>query len=129
MKKFFAVAIAVASLSGCVVNQPAPATQATAVTSEPVVEYWCQAQYDETGKPSRDLGVAFIRDYGTSFVVSNRANQVIDVSPMLTVVKASGLTGWKNGLMYSKGTGKYAGFFGRFANVKGKQLSIAYNCQ
>lgn len=116
-------------LSGCVVNTPTPVTQVPTVPTTAMNELWCQAQYDEEGKPTKYLGVAFVRDYGNTFSVINRDGKVVDTSPLLTANKSSAMTGWKNGVMYSKGTGKYTGFYGRFAQVGNQKLSISFDCR
>lgn len=118
-----------ALLSGCVVNTPTPVTQVSTIPATAMNELWCQAQYDKDGEPTEYLGVAFIRDYGTTFTVINRAGKVADTSPTLTANKSSAMTGWKSSVMYSKGTGKYTGFYGRFAQVGNKKISISFDCR
>lgn len=129
MKKLILVAVAVLSLSGCVVNTPAPAPQVTAVASAPVGELWCSSSATENGV-ERDLGVAFIRDYGNRFTVLNRDGKVTIVSPNLPYVKTSSAIGYdKLGLMYSKGLSKYAGFYGVFRTAGPGQQSITFDCR
>lgn len=128
MKKLIVVAVAVFSLSGCVVNTPAPATQVTAVASAPA-DVWCTSSAVENGV-ERDLGVAFVRDYGNRFTIINRAGVVTIVSPNLPYVKASSAIGYdKLGLMYSKGLNKYAGFYGVFRTAGKGQQSITFDCR
>lgn len=117
MKKLIVVAAAVLSLSGCVVNTPAPA------------DVWCTSSTVENGV-ERDLGVAFVRDYGNHFTIINRAGVVTIVSPNLPYVKASSAIGYdKLGLMYSKGLNKYAGFYGVFRTAGKGQQSITFDCR
>lgn len=123
------VVAALTLLSGCVVNTPAPVAQTPTVSTTPMEELWCQAQYDKDGEPTQYLGVAFIRDYGTTFTVVNRAGKVVDTSPTLTANKSSAMTGWKKAVMYSKGTGKYKGFYGRFSQAGNQKLSISFDCR
>lgn len=128
MKKLTVVAVAVLSLSGCVVNTPAPAPQVTAVASAPA-DVWCTSSAVENGV-ERDLGVAFVRDYGNRFTIINRAGVVTIVSPNLPYVKASSAIGYdKLGLMYSKGLNKYAGFYGVFRTAGKGQQSITFDCR
>ena len=128
MKKLILVAAAVLSLSGCVVNTPAPAPQVTAVSSAPA-DVWCTSSAVENGV-ERDLGVAFVRDYGNHFIIINRAGVVTIVSPNLPYVKASSAIGYdKLGLMYSKGLNKYAGFYGVFRTAGKGQQSITFDCR
>lgn len=132
MKKIFAVAIAVASLSGCVVNQPTPASQVTAADSAQVrtTDLWCQTVTTETGKPEKPLGIAFVRDAGNQFTIINRAGQITAVSPLLTITKPSGIQGYNNiGLLFSKGTGQYSGFYGVFRYEGKKQFGLALDCR
>ena len=129
MKKLIVVAVAVLSLSGCVVNTPAPAPQVTAVASAPVGELWCNSSATENGV-ERNLGVAFVRDYGNRFTIINRAGVVTIVSPNLPYVKSSSAIGYdKLGLMYSKGLNKYAGFYGVFRTAGKGQQSITFDCR
>ena len=128
MKKLIVVAVAVLSLSGCVVNTPAPAPQVTAVASAPA-DVWCTSSAVENGV-ERDLGVAFVRDYGNRFTIINRAGVVTIVSPNLPYVKARSAIGYdKLGLMYSKGLNKYAGFYGVFRTAGKGQQSITFDCR
>lgn len=128
MKKLIVVAVAVLSLSGCVVNTPAPAPQVTAVASAPA-DVWCMSSAVENGI-ERDLGVAFVRDYGNRFTIINRAGVVTIVSPNLPYVKASSALGYdKLGLVYSKGLNKYAGFYGVFRTAGKGQQSITFDCR
>lgn len=127
--KLLLVATFAALLSGCVVNTPTPVTQVSTVPATAMNELWCQAQYDKDGEPTEYLGVAFVRDYGSTFSVINRDGKVVDTSPTLTANKSSAMTGWKNGVMYSKGTGKYTGFYGRFAQAGNQKLSISFDCR
>jgi len=128
MKKLIVVAVAVLSLSGCVVNTPAPAPQVTAVASAPA-DVWCTSSAVENGV-ERDLGVAFVRDYGNRFTIINRVGAVTIVSPNLPYVKANSAIGYdKLGLMYSKGLNKYAGFYGVFRTAGKGQQSITFDCR
>lgn len=131
MKKLFAVAIAVAYLSGCVVNQPKPATQVTAVASATLpTDLWCMSTRTESGKPNADLGVAFIRDEGDHFTVINRLGETAIQSPVLSLKKGSSIQGYNNiGLLFSKGTGQYAGFYGVFRYEGKKQFGLAFDCR
>lgn len=130
MKKLIVVAVAVLSLSGCVINTPAPAPQVTAVASAPVTDLWCQAVRTETGKPDQKLAISFIRDQGDRFTVINAKGKVTLVSPQLVIQKPSGIQGYNNiGLLFSKGTGQYAGFYGVFRYEGQKQFGIAFDCR
>lgn len=130
MKNFILVAVAVLSLSGCVVNQPTPATQVTAVASNPATDLWCQAVRTETGKPDQKLAISFIRDQGDRFTVINGKGKVTIVSPQLVIQKPTGMQGYNNvGLLFSKGTGQYAGFYGVFRYEGQKQFGIAFDCR
>ena len=78
----------------------------------------------------RDLGVAFVRDYGNRFTIINRAGVVTIVSPNLPYAKASSAVGYdKLGLLYSKGLNKYAGFYGVFHTAGKGQQSITFDCR
>lgn len=130
MKKLIPVVLAVSVLSGCVVNQPTPATQVTAVASAPVTDLWCQAVRTETGKPDQQLAISFIRDQGDRFTVINAKGKVALVSPQLIIQKPSGMQGYNNiGLLFSKGTGQYVGFYGVFRYEGQKQFGIAFDCR
>ncbi|QYN79828.1 adhesin [Kosakonia phage Kc283] len=129
MRNLIVVAVAVLFLSGCVVNTPAPAPQVTAVASAPVGELWCSSSTTENGV-TRDLGISFIRDYGNRFTVLNGEGKVTIVSPNLPYVKANSAIGYdKLGLMYSKGSSKYAGFYGVFRTAGPGQQSITFDCR
>lgn len=131
MRKFIAVAVAVFSLAGCVVNQPTPATQVTAVVSDPVKDYMlCQSFLTEPGKEEKNIGIVYIRDYGNHFVIANREGKTVAESPILSVTKPTGTQAYsKSGLLYSKGHGRYAGFYGVFHYTNDRQTSLAFDCR
>lgn len=128
MKNLIGIAVAVSLLSGCVVNTPAPAPQVTAVASAPA-DMWCNSEASTSGK-TKPLGIAFVRDYGNHFTVINRAGEITLVSPKLNQNRHSAKVGFnEKGLLFSKGTGNYTGFYGVFLFTKSGSDSITFDCR
>lgn len=132
MKKLIVVAVAVLSLSGCVVNTPAPAPQVTAVASAPAKsgEVWCFADAKSGKEAEQHLGLVFLTDNGNSFSVRNREGKTVLTSPMLNIPASNSMTATDSkGLLYSKGTQRFAGFYGVFRNYTGGQDYLTFNCR
>lgn len=91
-------------LSGCGVTQPAPATQVTAGNSTPMFSTtkWCTASLKDKDNNSIDLGIVFIDDKDNSYVVRNKNNKVVGVSPTLVQTTPTMMVGTLGKITYSR---------------------------
>jgi hypothetical protein len=131
MRKLLVVA-GVLAMSGCVTlpTQPVYNTTVVAPTESKVI---CSASYTEGEVQKWNYNnAAIVIDKGTSFVVRAVVdNSLILSSPELVFSKSTqSYIGWRNGVMYSKGVGKYEGFYGVFRNAEGNNpnRALAYDC-
>lgn len=134
MNKFLFVFMVFCSLllSGCVVTQPAPATQVTAANSLPAKSYTtllCTADVTDKYNKTTPLGNAYVDDYGPFFVVRNLKGKTVAVSPVMTEQSGNMYTGSRNNMVFSKGFGKWTGLYGTSGTINGQEFTLLYNCR
>ncbi|HHA1987971.1 TPA: hypothetical protein ACOEB8_004071 [Enterobacter ludwigii] len=125
MKKFLLLGVVLPVLSGCVIKEqtryietPAAAnlnnmvnSQAGAITKKCSITNYKQAKLD-----SQSPSGTVIIDYGNRFDImfENYGDGEVFHSPVLNRAKENMIIGFSGSMMYSKGIGKMAGFYGTY---------------
>ncbi|EMA8095064.1 hypothetical protein U5C36_000591 [Enterobacter hormaechei] len=125
MKKFLLLGMVLPVLSGCVINEQtryvespvatnlnnATNNQAGAATKKCSITNYKEAKLD-----SQSPSGTVIIDYGNRFDImfENFGNGEVFHSPILNIAKENMIIGYSGSMMYSKGIGKMAGFYGTY---------------
>ncbi|MGE2308772.1 hypothetical protein ACNF2V_06280 [Enterobacter hormaechei] len=134
MKKLLLLGMVLPVLSGCVIkeqtryvespvatnfNNPAN-NQAGAATKKCSITNYKEAKLD-----SQSPSGTVIIDYGNRFDImfENFGNGEVFHSPILNIAKENMIIGYSGSMMYSKGIGKMAGFYGTY-NTESKFNTI-----
>lgn len=110
-------------LVGCVSapHERATASDVQVARTAPVVTgkngIICNTEYTIADKKQfARPGSVTVIDAADQFIVLNADGSLLMESPHLTERKVNAETGWLNGVMYSRGVGKWKGFYGAFSN-------------
>ncbi|ENY0883005.1 hypothetical protein ACFVFU_004190 [Enterobacter hormaechei] len=125
MKKFLLLGMVLPVLSGCVIKEHtryvespvatnlnnATNNQAGAATKKCSITNYKEAKLD-----SQSPSGTVIIDYGNRFDImfENFGNGEVFHSPILNIAKENMIIGYSGSMMYSKGIGKMAGFYGTY---------------
>lgn len=91
----------------------------------------CDSEYTVNNKSEwKYVRNVTVQERGATYVVWSADGRLLYESPVL-IAKAgtSSETGWKDGLLYSRGTGKFNGYYGTFYSDGKVSKSLTIDCK
>ncbi|MCS5736976.1 hypothetical protein [Herbiconiux daphne] len=121
-----AVLVSVCLLAGCTASQPVKTVSKPVGTKHAV----CKTEHSINAQVVATMNPVSVTDYGRMFSVTNSKGKTVAVSPVLTANANGNIVGFKDKLMYVKGTGAYEGFYGVFDSKDSKRLdALTFDCR